>query len=304
MTDEMAVGVCGLGRMGAAMAERLVSQGRPVVVWNRDAGKAAPLVAMGARQAATPAEVAASCGTVITMLYDGAAVGAVYSGPDGLLSGAPRGRLFIEMSTIGPDAVIALGQDVAAAGAALVECPVGGTVGPAREGRLLGLAGGATADVTRARPVLEQLCRRIEHAGPLGAGARLKLAVNLPLFVYWQALREAMGLVADLDIPPERLADLMADTSGACMAVRHRVAELGALLAGTGEPGLSFEAKGAAKDLDHMVAAAAAQGQAVPVTAATRDAFATAAAGPIAGRDAMTITALDWAALRAGRPHD
>lgn len=295
----MTHGICGLGRMGAAMAERLLSQGVDLVVWNRDPAKAAPLVALGARLADSPAALAAACDTVITMLYDAAAVDQVYSGPQGLLAGTPTGTLFIEMSTIGPDAILALGQAVAAKGADLIECPVGGTIGPAREGRLLGLVGGSAEAVARAQPTLALLCRRIEHAGPLGAGARLKLAVNLPLLVYWQALREAMGLVADLDMPPEKLADLMADTSGACMAVKHRVADLAALLSGTGEPGLSFEAKGAAKDLSHMVETAAAQGQAMPVTAAARDAFIAAAAGPIAGRDAMTITALDWAALRA-----
>jgi 3-hydroxyisobutyrate dehydrogenase len=299
--DDTAIGICGLGRMGAAIAERLVTQGRRVVVWNRDPAKTAALVALGARQVASPAAVAAGCGTVITMLYDAAAVQAVYSGPQGLLSGDAKGRLFIEMSTIGPEAIASLGGAVAEAGAALLECPVGGTVGPAREGRLLGLVGGSADDVARARPVLDLLCRRVELAGPLGAGARLKLAVNLPLLVYWQALREAMGLVADLDMPPERLADLMADTSGACMAVKHRTGELAALLAGAGEPALTFEAKGAVKDLSHMVATAAAQGQAMPVTAAARDAFAAATAGPIAGRDAMTITALDWAALRAAK---
>ncbi|WGV17901.1 NAD(P)-dependent oxidoreductase [Fuscovulum ytuae] len=297
----MTHGICGLGRMGAAMAERLLAQGVDLVVWNRDPAKAAPLVAKGAKQAESPAALAAACDTVITMLYDAAAVEQVYSGPQGLLSAAPKGKLFIEMSTIGPEAILSLGQAVAAAGADLVECPVGGTIGPAREGRLLGLVGGSADAVALARPTLAHLCRRVEHAGPLGAGARLKLAVNLPLLVYWQALREAMGLVSDLSMTPEQLADLMADTSGACMAVKHRAGELAALLAGTGEPGLAFEAKGAAKDLSHMVETASAQGQAMPVTAAARDAFIAAAAGPIAGRDAMTITALDWAALRAAR---
>jgi len=298
----MTIGICGLGRMGAAMADRLLSQGCDLVVWNRNSAKAADLVAKGARQADTPTALAAACDTVLTMLYDAEAVTQVYSGTQGLLTGDVSGKLFIEMSTIGPEAIRAVDESVAAKGAELVECPVGGTIGPARDGRLLGLVGGSASAVARAQPLLALLCRRIEHAGPIGAGARLKLAVNLPLLVYWQALREAMGLVADLDMPPERLADLMADTSGACMAVKHRTAELAALLAGTGEPSLSFEARGAAKDLSHMVETALAQGQAMPVTSAARDAFVSAAEGPLAGRDAMAITALDWSALRSPRP--
>ena len=87
-------------------------------------------------------------------------------------------------------------------GAAFVECPVGGSTGPAREGKLFGLVGGAPADIARAMPVLEQLCRRIEHIGALGSGATMKLAVNLPLLVYWQALGEALAICKPLNLPP------------------------------------------------------------------------------------------------------
>lgn len=80
-----------------------------------------------------------------------------------------------------------------------MECPVGGTIGPARSGQLLGLAGGETADVERARPVLEKLCRRIEQMGRIGAGASIKLAINLPPIVFWQSFGEALALVHHLE---------------------------------------------------------------------------------------------------------
>lgn len=294
MTQSL-IGVCGMGRMGAAMAERLLSVGKTVMVWNRDPARCAPLVEAGAAMAETPADLMEACDTIITMLFDGEAVAAVY--PQ-LLQGDANGKLFIEMSTIGPEACRAVAQEVQAAGADFVECPVGGTVGPARDGKLLGLVGGTQAALDRARPILEQLCRRIEYAGPVGAGSRLKLAVNLPLLVYWQALGEAMGLVTDLDMTPDKLADLMADTSGAPMAIKHRSGDLAAMLADRAEPAVGFEARGAEKDLREMALLSAALGLDAPVTRAAHDAFAAALPAQIGGRDAMTIAALSWRKVR------
>ena len=86
---------------------------------------------------------------------------------------------------------------VTAKAGAFVECPVGGTIGPAKEGKLFGFAGGEAADFARAKPLLDQMCRRVEHLGPAGSGSSMKLAINLPLLVYWQALGEAFSFVKD-----------------------------------------------------------------------------------------------------------
>src|SRR5438034_622573 len=88
------------------------------------------------------------------------------------------------------------------------------TVGPAREGKLFGFVGGDEGDVARAKPLLDQLCRRVEHVGPIGAGASMKLAINLPLLVYYQALGEALSLCRPLGLDPARLMDIFADPSG------------------------------------------------------------------------------------------
>ena len=103
------------------------------------------------RSPATPAEVAAASEAVITMLTDGAAIEAVYNGPNGLLSGDVKGKLFIEMSTVAPKVETDLAPKVRAKGAALVECPVGGSTAPARKGQLLGLMGAEPADAARAQ---------------------------------------------------------------------------------------------------------------------------------------------------------
>src|SRR5687767_7683960 len=138
----MRIGVAGLGRMGSAIAARLIEVGHQVTVWNRSAGKVKPLVAAGAKTAASPAELATAVETVVTILTNRDAIAAVYDGPAGLLAGTLKGKLVIEMSTVQPETEVALAERVRAKGAIFVECPVGGTVGPAREGKLLGVAGG------------------------------------------------------------------------------------------------------------------------------------------------------------------
>jgi 3-hydroxyisobutyrate dehydrogenase len=301
MSIETPVGVAGAGRMGAAIARRLLSLGCPVVVWNRDRDKTAPLAEEGARVAETPAALARECPTTISMLFDAAAAEAVYLGADGLLSGDPSGRLFVDMSTIGPDAAVAIGAVAAAKGADFVECPVGGTVGPAREGKLLGLAGGAPEAFGRARPLLERLCRRLVHAGPVGAGARLKLAVNLPLLVYWEALGEALGLAAGLDLEPADLCELMADTSGAPAAMKMRHADVARLIGAAGEgPAAAFELRGGHKDLSVMVALAEAEGVEAPVARAARDAYARAVEAGRGGDDAMAMGGLAYRSKKWG----
>src|SRR5256886_14316087 len=165
--------------MGAAIGERMIGLGHELAVWNRTAEKPRALAAAGAKVAATPSQLASSSEAIVTILTDAAAIDAAYRGKSGLLSADVSGKLFIEMSTVRPETERALAADVRRKGAAMVECPVGGTIGPAREGKLFGFVGGDAADVARARSLLEQMCRRIEHVGPVGTGASMKLAINL-----------------------------------------------------------------------------------------------------------------------------
>src|SRR5450631_1363940 len=148
----MKVGVAGLGRMGGAIAKRLIEVGHEVVVWNRNQDKTKALAAVGAAVAATPRELAGRVEAIITILTDADAIAAVYEGTSGLLDGDVSGKLFIEMSTVQPETEVALAKKVGAKGATLLECPVGGTVGPALSGKLLGLAGGTKEDFGRAKP--------------------------------------------------------------------------------------------------------------------------------------------------------
>jgi 3-hydroxyisobutyrate dehydrogenase len=290
----MKIGICGMGRMGAAMAHRLLSVGHEVTVWNRDPKKAEPLVEAGAKKADTPAALASANEVVITMLLNAAALDAVYNGPAGLLSGGIAGKLAIDMSTVLPETSEAIGKAVAAKGASFVECPVGGTVGPARNGQLLGLVGGAEGDVARAKPILEQLCRRIEHVGPVGAGAKIKLAVNLPLLVYWQALGEALTLTAPLGLPPERLLDILADTTGAPAAIKMRGPEVAKVLGGQATGAPAFEVLAARKDLATMVTFADTLGAKLPVTASALACYDKAIEAGLGNADPINVPVF-WA---------
>jgi 3-hydroxyisobutyrate dehydrogenase len=265
----MQIGIAGIGKMGAAIAQRLIEVGHTVTVWNRSADKLKPLVAAGAAVAVTPAELAGKSEVIITILTDAAAIDAVYGGASGLLAGDVRGKLFIEMSTVRPQTQLALSTKVRAKDAALVECPVGGSTGPARQGKLIGLMGAESADAARARPILEQLCRRLEHCGPIGSGSVMKLTINMPLMIYWQALGEALALCRPLGLDPAQIMDLLADTSGGPNVLKVRGAGVAQMLKGGDAGPVTFDLDSAVKDLRTMLAEGNARGVELPVTETT-----------------------------------
>jgi 3-hydroxyisobutyrate dehydrogenase len=286
----MHIGVAGLGKMGAAIAARLLDNGHQVTVWNRTPGKTQALSDAGAGFAATAAELAGTVEAVLTILTDGRAIDAVYHGPTGLLSGNVKGKLFIEMSTVLPEVEIELAGKVRAQGAALVECPVGGSVPPARQGKLIGLMGAAPNDAERARPILNSLCRRLEHCGPVGAGSTMKLAINLPLMVAWQAYGEAFAICRDLGWEPKRLLDLFMDTSGANNALKNRSDMIIAAIEGRDPGPTTFTIADGCKDLQTMLNAGRAKGVEMPAAAVTLKVFEEAKANGLADDDGSRIS--------------
>jgi 3-hydroxyisobutyrate dehydrogenase len=285
----MEIGLIGTGRMGSAMGERLIDLGHRLTVWNRTAAKAETLLQRGATLAASPGAVAQATELTLTVLTDAKAIEAVYDGPNGLLSGEVIGKLFVDMSTVAPETIRALSTRVHAKKAALLECPVGGTVGPAREGKLLGMAGGNAADFARARPVLDQLCRRVDLLGANGTGSAMKLAINLPLAIYWEALGEAISLVRDAGIAPEKLIEIMTDSSGGTNVLRNRGPKLVAALKEGPKAEVGFDIDGMGKDLRTMLAAGGAMGIDLPVTAKTLDCYEAASRAGWGNRDASNL---------------
>src|ERR1051325_3339625 len=119
----MQIGIAGLGRMGAAIAARLMEVGHTVSVWNRTPEKAQPLVDAGAKRCETPEDLAEHSDVIITILTDADAIDHVYNGEHGLLAGDAHDKLFIEMSTVRPEVQIALATVVRGGGGRFVECP-------------------------------------------------------------------------------------------------------------------------------------------------------------------------------------
>ena len=287
----MKIGLIGTGRMGGAIVQRLLACGHEVTVWNRSMAKTEPLVELGAKTAASPSAVVAACEITISILTDGAAIDSAYRGAGGVLEADLSGKLLIEMSTVRPSTSIALAKDILAKGGGVIDCPVGGTVRPARDGKLFGLVGGSDEDVAKAKPILDQLCRRVEHVGPNGSGATLKLSVNLPLLVFWQSFSEALSISSKLDISPERLIDILSDTSGAPNMLKARAPAIVASLKGQVSPNAAFTLDNIRKDLRTMIEEAKSMGWDIPVTIATLKEFDKTSAAGLGEADGLEVPA-------------
>jgi len=281
------IGIAGLGRMGFAMAERLLDQGHELAVWNRTAAKAEPLAARGAKVLAGPREVAEASEFLLTILTDGAAMDEVYGA---VLPLDLSGKTILEMSTVRPEVQAAMAARVRARGGAYVECPVGGTTGPARAGKLLGLAAGSAEDFARAKPVLDDLCRRVDHVGvEIGAGASMKLAINLPLMVFYQALGESLTLCRHLGHDPAWLMELFADTSGGPNVLKVRGPAIAKALAGGDPSPVTFDVDLIRKDLRTMIEEARSRGAELPVVSKALEVFDAAAREGWGARDGAAL---------------
>jgi 3-hydroxyisobutyrate dehydrogenase-like beta-hydroxyacid dehydrogenase len=278
------IGLIGLGRMGQAIGERLLAGGFALAVTNRTPARADRLIALGATWAPTPAALAGAADILLTILTDDQAVERVYAGPEGLFAGAAGGRLFVEMSTIRTATILGLAPRAAAAGAHLIDMPVSGTVGPARNGQLLGLAGGDPADLERARPALATFCRRIVHMGPVGAGATMKIVLNMPMAIFWAGLGEALAIGSQHGLALDRMLDVFLDSPVALPALRAKAP----LLLGS-EDEVAFDVTGVRKDLLAMIATAQDAGVATPAASAALAHFAAATAAGYGERDLVFL---------------
>jgi 3-hydroxyisobutyrate dehydrogenase len=290
----MHIGIAGIGNMGSNIGARLMEVGHRLTVWNRTAEKTKPLADAGAAVAKTPAELASAAEVIITFLINADAIDAVFHGPDGMLSADVNGKLFIEMSTVPPEAQVAFAEKVRAKGAAYVECPVGGSVIPARAGKLLGMMGAEPADAARARPIVEQMCRRVMHAGPVGNGAVLKLAVNLPLMIYWQALGEQLAMCKPLAIDPAELLDFLSETSGAATILKQRMPGIVAKLKRQPTDQKTFSLDGGIKDVKAMLAEGQRRGIELPLLQQTLACYEEARRNTSGGEEVSNVSVY-WA---------
>jgi 3-hydroxyisobutyrate dehydrogenase len=258
--------------MGTAVALRLIAAGHEVAVWNRTADRARAARDAGAAWTPALGELVNDSEVVISFLLDNAAVERVYLGASGLLTGRAEGRLFIDMSTVSPETHSPIAAAMRSRNAGFIECPVSGSIAAAQSGALVGFAGGDGAEFARARPLLAQLCRRVEHVGPLGAGARMKLAANLLLVVFWQALGESL-LLADLPKDSALAIDLLADSNIGATILRARGPQILAAMNGAAGGAPAFDVDTMRKDLSYMAREASAHGVSLPVAQRTLECF-------------------------------
>ena len=280
----MKVGLVGLGRMGAAIGQRLNERGCEVVAWDRNPkarelqSKRGLCVVNGPRAVADEAEV------VLSIITEDKGVRQIFTAPDGFLSGEVKGKLFVEMSTLQPMTHRDLAPMVKAKGASLVDSPVMGSIPTVREGKLLALLGGEAADVERARAVLDHLTRRIVHIGPNGAGCAMKLAVNLGMAVYLQSLAEAMSLGVSEGLKVDQMLDIFGEAPTASPWLKGKVGVL------KGEPGdITLDIRTMRKDVMSAIATGARNGVAMPATSGTLASLSAAVAGGWGERDLAEV---------------
>jgi len=262
----MHVGFAGLGHMGLPMATRLAAHGFPLTVWNRTASRAPPLAGRGIPVAGSPRELAAASNVIITMLADGAAVHAIWCGPDGLLAGCRDSCIAVDMSTIGPHAAREIAAEAERHGADFLDAPVSGSTALAEQGMLTTMVGGPAAAFERVRPVLAALTARQLHLGPSGAGAAMKLAVNIMIAATNQAVAEALALAGEAGISAESAYDTLTASAVASPFLGYKRETYLA----TGSTPVSFTTALMVKDLELALGIATGAGLPLPVTTAAR----------------------------------
>lgn len=205
------VAVVGTGRMGGAMIGRLRGAGLSVVAHNRTPARAEAVAAEhGAQVAATAREAVASADVTLVSLPDDAAAEVAYHGPDGIVAGVGEGTIVADTSTLAPSTVRRLGDQVAGAGAVLLDTPVSGSVATVEAGGLTVMVGGPADALERLDPVLAPLAARVVRLGDLGAGAAMKLAVNSILHALNVALAEGLVLAERAGLDRETAYDVIA----------------------------------------------------------------------------------------------
>lgn len=214
------VGFIGMGIMGRPMALNLLKVGFDVTVFNRTPGRAEAVVKAGAKEAASPREVAQASEFIITCVTGPEDVKEVVLGPNGVIEGASPGSVVIDMSTISPQATLEIAEALAAKNIHMLDAPVsGGDIG-AIQGTLTIMVGGDEQVFRRALPLFEAMGKTITHIGPIGSGQTTKLINQVLIAVNLLAASEALTLARKCGVDPERvLAAVSAGSAGSWQLV-------------------------------------------------------------------------------------
>lgn len=261
--------------MGEACARNLLKSClfANVYVWNRSADKCAALVSEGAVMGATPAEVVQKCDITFAMLADPEAALQVVFGASGVLEGLSAGKGYVDMSTVDEQTSIRIGEAVAAKGGRFLEAPVSGSKKPAIDGQLIILAAGDPELFQEAEPAMSKMAKKWMHLGATGAGARMKLVVNMIMGSMMGAFCEGMALTEKAGLKQSDLLDVL---SLGAMANPMFALKGPAITARQYPP--AFPLKHQQKDMRLALALGDSLGQALPVAAAANEVFKVAKA--------------------------
>jgi len=260
----MKVGIVGLGKMGSAIAARLVESGFEVIGWDADANALDRHKMLGQSTARSATEVAQGTDVTLSIISDDHGVRKLFLGAGGFLEGQIKGKTFIEMSTVQPKTAELLSPAVADKGAAWIDSPVMGTIPSARAGRLLALAGGKAEDVAGAKDVVSALTRQVLHLGPAGTGY---------VASYLQALAEALALGTRSGVSAEQLLEIFQEAPVASPWLKTKIPFF------LGEDGpMSLDIRSLRKDVMAAVATGSDLGVAMPGASAVLSALSAAIA--------------------------
>ncbi len=278
------VAILGLGIMGAGMAHNLLKAGFQVTVYNRTIEKAQPLSEAGAQIAGTPREAAGGAEVVLSMVADDVASRGVWLGDDGALAAVRAGTLLIESSTLTTGWVRELAEIAREKGCTFLDAPVRGSKAQAEGGELSFLVGGDPAVLERARPILEAMGRRIDHLGPVGSGATMKLINNLMGGVQVALLAEGLVLAEQAGLNLEQVVPLLINGAPGSPIVKGKAARIVARDYTT-----DFALRWMHKDLTYALDEAMLHNVPLPTVAAAREIYRLAMAHGHADEDFAAV---------------
>ena len=218
----MDIGFVGLGAMGAGIVPRLMGAGHAVTGWNRSREKAEPLIAAGMGFAATPRALAADADIVFSIVTDAAAVRAVALSTDGIIAGLKPGGVYVDMSTIAPDASRAVSTEFASRGLTMLDAPISGSVVTLAQGNAALMVGGDREAFERVEPVLRAIGPKVTYIGASGLAVQMKIAVNLLLMVEVIAFGEAVALAEKGGVKREIAVDAVLKSVAASPVLGYR----------------------------------------------------------------------------------
>lgn len=203
------IALVGTGLMGRPMAVNILKKGFPLTVYNRTVAKTVGLAEAGARVAGSPREATDYSDVIITMLSDNEAVHSMLTGEKGILGGLKSGKVYVDMSTITPEASRRFATMVEQKGAQMLDAPVSGSTNVAEKGELTILVGGDPRVLDRVREVLQSLGKFIFHVGDHGSAVALKLVVNHFVGGMTALLAEGLNLSEKLGVDPTLFSNVL-----------------------------------------------------------------------------------------------